>query len=882
MAPERVSVPTLVMTGGPLDGTAYPLPMTSREVVMGSSMDAGVQIMLGNVEPFHARLVFSAAGLAIADAGSATGTFVNGEKVEGEHPLQAGDRICLGPPGAKGSAKLLVVLPAAGGSPSLAAGGAAPELQGAPHVPSFGGEAPALSFAGDDQASSPKFDLGAEAHAGFAADPMAEEEPLFGAPLPPQAPREPARPAPPPAPARSPVHAPPPPPAAAPPPRAAAPPPPPPAPRAAAHTAPEPAKPDYHSELPSIPVDRALKSAEFPALRPAARPAARPVAGKAKGKPKPKRRRSFSLPEIPVVPILGGLAGLAVVGALVWFFVLRKTPPELATVAPTTVAAGDVVTLAGRNFAGDAASNTVLFGSLKAQVTEAGPTALKAVVPDGLKAQVPVVVQTQQGRSKPLSVTVRVSATATAVTPDVAMAGQVVLVRGQGLEGQTLSAQVAGISSPLVEATAEGARVTIPAVPLPEGSKAQLVLSAGGGPPRTFDIYIGRLPLVTGVEPKRGAVGERVVLSGRGFLPDPLANAVSFAGQPALVLKATTTELTVIAPPPPPDAIQPELEVVVTTGGRASTGSAGFGMMRGSSSGFVPRFFAAPVTEFPGAGYAFVSSEIGPVLLLGGAAEAASTAERAVAVAEALNALVAGAHARPPAFELREKPQPGVGVVGDVRTFLVPTPEDAEAYSKNWETGRGAGRRVAPAAVARHWAALLQDYFSLFLYRQRPLKLAAISPRGKVLTEIYGEANRRTPGGPNVPTSVVLPTSASMAAALRQAALVVSGELGRAAVAVEGRWDGTMDDPDFGKRAFQVQLRNQGGRLAGTLTTWRGSIELKSPLRELGFERGNVSFTADLQGTAFRFRGTLENNTVTGGIERAGRPAVPFTLQFVE
>ncbi len=83
--PDRVSVPTLVMTGGPLDGTAYPLALVDGETIVGSSMDAGVQIMLGNVEPFHARILLGRAGLAIEDAGSATGTFVNGEKVEGHH-----------------------------------------------------------------------------------------------------------------------------------------------------------------------------------------------------------------------------------------------------------------------------------------------------------------------------------------------------------------------------------------------------------------------------------------------------------------------------------------------------------------------------------------------------------------------------------------------------------------------------------------------------------------------------------------------------------------------------------------------------------------------------------------------------------------------------
>jgi hypothetical protein len=840
--------------------------MTSREVVMGSSMDAGVQIMLGNVEPFHARLLFTQTGLAIADAGSATGTFVNGEKVEGEHPLEAGDRVCLGPPGAKGSAKLLVLLPTAGESPTLATG--MPSLQGMASAPSFGGEAPVLTFGGDEAATAtPHFDLGAEAEAGYSG-----EEPLFARPLPPQAPPEPAHPAPAPPPARA--YTPPP----APPPAAAPPPPPPPAPPAA--RAPEPSRPDYHDEQPSIHVEREPAPAEFPSLRPAARPAPKPAA-KAKGKPRVKHR-SFSMPEIPIVPIAGGVAVLALLGVLVWFFVLRKTPPELASVSPMTVGAGEAVTLAGSNFAADAASNVVFFGTAKAQVTEATPTALKAVVPSGLKAQVPVVVQTSQGRSRPVSVTVRVEAVTTAVTPDVAMPGQVVLVHGEGLQGQALSALVAGVSSPSVEATAEGARVTIPSVPLPEGSKTQLVLIPGSGAPRSFDIYLGRLPLVIEVDPKRGTIGERVVLRGRGFMPEPLQNAVTFSGQPALVLKASTTELTVIAPPPPQGEIQPELPVVVTAGGRASTSPASFASVRGSSSGFLPIFFAAPVTEFPGSGYVFVSTEIGPVLLFGDPAGSASTAERAVAVAAALNALVAGAQSKPPAFELREKPLPGVGVVGDVRSFLVPTPADAEAYSKNWETGRGAGRRVGPPALARHWAALLQDYFGLFLYKQRPLRLAAISPHGKVFSEIYGEANRRSPDGQNVPTSVVMPTAAGLAAGLRLAALVVSGDAGHVAVAVEGRWDGTMNDPVFGVRAFQVYLRNEGGKLAGTITTRSGSVELRSPLRELGFDQGNVRFTADLQGTPFRFKGTLENNTVTGNIERTGKAPVPFTLQFVE
>ena len=918
--PDRASVPTLVMTGGPLDGTAYPLVLVDGETVLGSSMDAGVQIMLGNVEPFHARILIGRDGLAIEDAGSATGTFVNGEKVEGHHGLQEGDRICLGPPGAMGSAKLLVHLKGAPAtaSPALAADTTAPALSDSPEAPTLEEEKPALAFAEEGE-SDEQFDLSAdtvldagsvvvdEAASGpplEAAEVSPEEDDsaaLFSTPLPPAAPREPSRPAPPPPPPPPPSAAAPAPPAPPAPPAAPRPPAPPPAPpappppaapRLTAPPPPEPPKPaapkpEYQTEPPSIAVapepaatePAAPSLSEFPPLRPAPRAGARPAA---RGKGRPAARRRRTLPSIPVVPVLGGAIVLAAVAAVVWFFSLRTTPPEVASITPERVEVGDKVKLAGKHFERDAAANTVLFGATKAVVTAASSTELEAVVPAGAKALVAVVVQTKQGRSKPVSVTVQASAKVAGLEPDVAAAGQTVLVRGEGFAGQALSAQVGGVEATAVEATAEGARVTIPAVPHPEGSKTSLVLKVGTAPPRSFDLYLGRLPLVTEVIPPRGAVGDRVVLKGRGFRPELLANSVTFAGQAALVLSASPTELAVVAPPPPPGDIVPELPIVVTAGGRASAGTSAFVLVRGATSGFVPRFFGSPVTEYPGEPLAFVSTELAPVLLLGGAGDARSTPERAVKVAAALNALVTGAASRPPVFEVRERPQPAVAIVGEVTPFLVPTSEDAAAYSRNWETGRGAGRGVSTAVLARHWAALLQDYMSLFLYRQRPLKMAAMTPRGKVLTEIYAEANRRSPGGRTVPTSIVTPTPAGMAASLRQLALVVSSEAGRAAVAVEGRWNGTIEAPDLGTRAFELQLRSEGGRLAGTLVTWRGKVEVRAPVRDVGFDRGDVRFTADQQGTAYRFKGTLESNTVTGTIERAGKPPATFTLQFVE
>ena len=43
-----------------------------------------------------------------------------------------------------------------------------------------------------------------------------------------------------------------------------------------------------------------------------------------------------------------------------------------------------------------------------------------------------------------------------------------------------------------------------------------------------------------------------------------------------------------------------------------------------------------------------------------------------------------------------------------------------------------------------------------------------------------------------------------------------------------------------------------------------------------------MRFTVDQQGTAYHFKGTLEENTVNGTIERAGKPPASFTLRFVE
>ncbi len=110
--------PTLVVTGGPLDGSTFVILPQTRPHLLGAASDCDIQILLGNVEPTHAQLDLGARGLQLSDGGSATGTYVNGEKITARHVLNDGDRICLGPPGSKSSAKLLVRIPRSWAAPA--------------------------------------------------------------------------------------------------------------------------------------------------------------------------------------------------------------------------------------------------------------------------------------------------------------------------------------------------------------------------------------------------------------------------------------------------------------------------------------------------------------------------------------------------------------------------------------------------------------------------------------------------------------------------------------------------------------------------------------------------------------------------------------------
>ena len=74
-----------------------PVEVTAdRSVVIGRSSECGFAIPADDVSRQHSEVFFSGDGFSVRDLGSTNGTYVNGQKIEGDRRLASGDRIELG------------------------------------------------------------------------------------------------------------------------------------------------------------------------------------------------------------------------------------------------------------------------------------------------------------------------------------------------------------------------------------------------------------------------------------------------------------------------------------------------------------------------------------------------------------------------------------------------------------------------------------------------------------------------------------------------------------------------------------------------------------------------------------------------------------------
>jgi hypothetical protein len=643
----------------------------------------------------------------------------------------------------------------------------------------------------------------------------------------------------------------------------------------------KPARPDYTDALPSIvpaaPAEHAKDAASVP--RASAAPKAAVVR---KPAPLSAKRRGIALPSLPR-PVWVGLAALVLaLGAWALFSSLHRAPPVVASITPPKVGPGGTVTLTGSGFASDPAANVVRFGDQRAQVASASETRLTVTVPEVDVSQgsrsLPVSVEVRGVRAGGLFLKVVTLPKVNALVPEVALPGTEVVAQGRNLGGERVTVSVAGAAAQVLESSPERVRFRVPEMPLVVGKAVPVTLTVAGEGARSPDLVLGRLPLLAGADPAAGPLGARVTLRGRGFDAQAERNEVLLQGRRALVVKATPTELTVVVPSLRTADAQVTAGLTVTVSG-ATSNVLDFVVSSPSSPTFSPRFFAAHTGD--ATGQALVSSQLGPLLLLGDKGEAGSVAERAAAVADALNAL-ADAWSTNPAgpLQVRDETHPSVGAAGAGAPLVAVWPGDTSAYDRRVRAGSGGARRLAA-----FWAALIEDYLTLFVQGQRPSRVAELSSRGKVLLNLYAEATRRSRGTPGVPRSLVMPPSPALEAGLRDLALLPEGGGGRAgsATPVEGVWEGTVED-DAGRRRIQVALRLVGGRLQGEATTRSRALGMSVPLSDISYERGTLKFTLLAGGIPRQFVGALQGAKVSGQVHVPGRkePVGRFTLDFVQ
>jgi pSer/pThr/pTyr-binding forkhead associated (FHA) protein len=79
---------------------APPLPPVrveeGREITLGRSPECSMQLPAAGASRRHASIAWREGRVLLRDPGSTNGTFLNGERVEDEVPLESGDRITIG------------------------------------------------------------------------------------------------------------------------------------------------------------------------------------------------------------------------------------------------------------------------------------------------------------------------------------------------------------------------------------------------------------------------------------------------------------------------------------------------------------------------------------------------------------------------------------------------------------------------------------------------------------------------------------------------------------------------------------------------------------------------------------------------------------------
>jgi len=883
-APSRAAC--FVVLGGPLGGTRLLLDQAVDEVSVGSDASCRLCLDLPGVSPIHARLRKDAAGLSVHDTRSPRGVYVNDDRVVERTAVREGDVVWLGPPGAPESVMLQCRGVEAGQTEVSPPPGE--EVFFIDDVPPPTGPAPTVDPLGPalaDPASLllddvEEFFLDDTSPASVAADGRAvtvgPDEVRFSLVVPPEPATRPA-------------------PAAAPPtededvfvvedhtPVAVSRPSQPP--RPSQPSAPAPARPEIRpAGLRPGPVARA---GGVPS-----RPGAPRTAGASGVSPRPDRAaRARTGPARPSSRYALVAAGALVLAAGGFLGLRLFSGPELRAASPPRVGNGLSVVLQGRGFSATPGENTVRFADGRpGRVVRAAANRLEVELPEldvppSGDLRVPVVVEVGGRASAPLEIAVHQTPRIHGVSPSVAMPGEEVLLAGAGWSlGATV--RFGDLDAQVLDTTPREIRVRVPDIQGPPGTSAPVVVSISGQVSSPAPFLVGRLPLVTGVEPGRAAPGDVVKVHGRGFHVDPARNVVRIGPAAALVLSAGEGQLELIVPWGAPAG---HVRVEVRVSGSVRVGEASLSVAAPPDPAEL-RFAAEPFDDVPGHDHAVLATAVGPAFVLS-ASGGKSAAQRALDAQRRLNqgATVLRA-SRAADIEVRGiGSDPIVGLAGSTEALLSVTAEDASGYDEDWTKRGRRGGPVTRDRLAAWWTAVGRDLVLLLVRSERPRHAAALAAEGRVLADVFQAARRAAPYG--VPRevasrpahrealrSVAFRVPASVAASgpgagsqTPAASSVAAGPAApAAALKLDGVWVGT--EQEGGRRKY-VTMKFRGD--AGSYSI-DGAVSVTTPFTAVERpQRNAVRFTLEIGGGLRYLVGRWDGSRIVGKVTEDPEGAV--------
>jgi hypothetical protein len=466
------------------------------------------------------------------------------------------------------------------------------------------------------------------------------------------------------------------------------------------------------------------------------------------------------------------------------------------------------------------------------------------------------------------------------IVPEVAMPGERVVLTGTSL-GPGATVRVGDMDAEVVQAANGSLTVTVPALAARPGSEIPVIASTGKDPSNALTLVLGRVPLVTGIEPRSASPGDVVTVAGRGFAPRALDNKVTVGGVPALIVKASARGLEFVVP----RVIAGGGTVAITVPGSTHVGEEEIGItLPPEPIGF--RFVAEPFEDVPGHEHAALSTGIGPAFILT-TAQGKTAAERAYEAQKRFNdAAQVLRSTRTAEIRSRLAPTPAVYLVPRDTVLLDVTGADAESYNESWVPARGGTSPVTPARLALWWEAVARDLVLLLLRGEKPTNTQALAPEAKAFADVHDAARRAV--GVGVPSAMVTGARAPFRDSLRTLALRVPAAVtapvaaaadgttaantsGPPPLKLDGRWRGNEIENGVRK---PIDIAFTGG--TGTLTYAR-ALSMSLPVLAVQQpQKGAVRFEIRVGGGTRYYRGQWDGARITGRLfsDAEGRSAI--------